>query len=104
MTQTHSHSGTASNTTDCFRTFIGCTVKGLIIGGLPRGNMEISRGCHSLVFECGWAFTFSSHGTYWVESPDDVRFAVLEAKHNLEHTQMELKAILDLAGVEMRPQ
>jgi hypothetical protein len=84
----HEH-GVTSNTDDVFRSFIGCTVRGLIINREER----------VLVFQCGWGLTFNVvHGSYWVESPEDVERKLSRAKDGLRNTQKELQDILKLAG------
>ena len=84
----HNH-GTTSNTPDCFRTFIGCRVKGMLR----------DRDGYMLVFECGWALAFNTlHGSYWVESSEEVKIKLRESEQILRNLQEETKNILALAG------
>lgn len=90
MNKKHNH-GVTSNTTDCFSTFIGCSVKGVIN----------HRSEHTLVFECGWGLTFSGeHGSYWVDSPEEVQRKLWHARRSYEANTKELRGLLKLAGEE----
>ena len=94
----HNH-GVASNTTDCFRTFIGCTVKGLLKDALPVGFNDDST--HTLIFEGGEGLTFSAKGTFWTESVDEVQRAIRLSRTRLEASKKELEGILSLAGEQL---
>jgi|ERR1051325_864971 hypothetical protein len=95
----HDHSS-GSNNSECFRTFIGCTVKGLLKNALPIGRPDLAAGCKTLVFECGWGLTIASNGSYWTESPEEIQRAIAIQKVRLAKTNHEIKHILELAGVK----
>ena len=88
----HDHS-TTSNTNEVFRTFIGCTVKGLV-------GQRTSDGHYAdvLVFECGWGLAINYNGANWTLNPGEVSRLIREAKSNLKDNQRELEHILRLAG------
>jgi len=88
----HNHNAVA-NTDECFRTFIGCRVKGLV--------REITfEGHHAniLVFDCGWSLAFNSNGAHWVVDPEKTLRLIKKAKEELEQNQRELKYIYKLTG------
>lgn len=92
MNTKHDHS-TTSNTDEVFRTFIGCTVKGLV-------RERTSNGEHAniLVFDCGWGLAFNSNGAHWAEDPDKVNSLLGRTKKELQDRQRELKYLLKLEG------
>lgn len=93
----HDHHCTA-NTTQCFRTFIGCRIKGLLKNILPIGRPDLAAGNKTLVFECGWGLTIASNGSYWTESPNEIAKAISVTKDNLSNTKAEIEGVLGLAG------
>jgi len=74
----HNHGATA-NTLDSLITFSGCKVKGAIPG--HKG--------YTLLFTCGWGFTFTYKGAFWVEAPDEVADMI-----------RDLKTQLSMAGID----
>lgn len=88
----------ASNTKDCFREFIGHTVKGVLFDALPVGRGDLQGGNKTLVFDDGRGLTFAHNGSYWIDSADDVKRAIAITKGMLEAAQRDAKAILALAG------
>lgn len=84
-----------ANTKDCFDTFLGLTVKGVLFGGLQG----LEGDTKTLIFEDGRGFTFCSTGAYWVTSRAEVERAVRKAQQELEATDKRLREVLDLAGV-----
>lgn len=91
MKSEHKHGGTASNTMECWSTFIGCTVRGVVRNASPEGSK-------TFVFDCGWGLTVFHTGTFWVESPEDVRRMVDRVKDDLTARTNELAEISRLAG------
>lgn len=90
-----SNDTTTSNTKECFDTFIGQTVKGVLFGGLHGHGSDTK----TLIFEDGRGFTFNGNGAFWVTSTEDVARAVRKASADLAATESRLKEVLDLAGV-----
>lgn len=97
----HQH-GVCSNSHETFSTFVGCTVKGFLKNCFPLGRRDLSAGTKTLLFECGWGLTVSSKGSYWVESPEDVKRAINYAKKELATAQREIRDVLALAGEPAR--
>src|SRR5437868_10973968 len=95
----HQHSCT-SNTDECFRTFIGCTIKGLLRNVLPVGRVDLQSGNKTFVFECGWGLTIAGNGSYWTESPDEIKRAISIQKEKLSENNQEIANILELAGAK----
>lgn len=88
----------ASNTRDCFSTWIGCKVVGVLFDAMPPRRKDLSGGTKTLIFEDGYGLTISSHGTFWVEKPDDIQWALREKRRELEATGAELESVLEAAG------
>lgn len=88
----------ASNCRECFQTFLGHKIIGLLFNALPLGRGDIARGTTTIIFDCGYGLTLSSHGTYWVESPDDIKSATDSKKIELSQVQKEIESVLALAG------
>ena len=88
----------ASNTKDCFREFIGHTVKGVLFDALPVGRYDLQGGNKTLVFDDGRGLTFANNGSYWIDSADEVKRAITIVKGMLEAAQLDAKDILALAG------
>jgi len=88
----HNH-GATSNTDEVYRTFIGCTVKGLV-------RQITYNGEHAdiLIFSCGWGLAFNSNGSHWIIRPDEMRRHISCALEELEASNRELEHILSLAG------
>lgn len=95
--KSHKHES-CSNLTDAFRTFIGCTVKGCLFNALPVGRADLAHGTKTLIFDCGWGLTIASNGSYWPESPEEIKRAIRRAKEQLRNTQAEIKGVLQIAG------
>jgi hypothetical protein len=89
-----------ANTRDCFSTFIGQRVKGVLFDALPVARRDLASGTKTLVFEDGRGLTISSKGTYWVESVRDVQRAIRQQEKALSTTMDELAGVLQLAGLE----
>lgn len=92
------HQGIASNTRDCFSTFIGCKVVGVLFDALPLTDRSLAAGNKTLVFDDGHGLTISSNGSYWTESPETIKRAIDQKKKELARTQDELSGVLQLAG------
>lgn len=90
----HKHSA-ASNTKEAWSTFIGCTVKGVLHGGLHGHAQDTTT---TLVFECGYGLTFCSTGAHWITQPDDVARAIRSKRDELNSRTRELQDVLALAG------
>jgi len=85
----HKHGGIASNTNQTFKTFIGCTVKGII--ELRQGVM--------MVFDCGWALNYhTDNGAHWIENPETVQRELQSARERLQDDKEKIEGILGLAG------
>lgn len=88
-----------SNTPECFRTFVGQKVVGILIDALPVNRADLNRGTKTLVFEDGRGLTIASNGSYWVERPEEVRRAIAATQRKLEDVQRDLAGTIELAGV-----
>jgi len=96
MNKEHNHA-TTSNTDEVFRTFIGCTVKGLLHDSAGSGGSTVV-----LVFDCGWGLAFFWNGNHWTEPPDAVRRILRGSKRQLTATKQELEHLLELAGEKVK--
>jgi hypothetical protein len=99
------HTGIASNTRDCFSTFIGCKVVGVLFNVLPINDREMAEGTKTLVFDDSHGLTIALNGSFWTESQDSISGAIECKKKELARAQDELRGILQLAGAlpETRP-
>lgn len=88
----------ASNTHECFTTFIGLTLKGFLRAALPLSDQSIASHTVTLVFEDGRGLTLSGNGSYWVDSVDDVKRAITRKAMDLQDVRWELQDVLALAG------
>lgn len=88
----------AANTKACIQQFIGRKVIGVLFDALPVNHADLSKGTKTLVFDDGRGLTFSSKGSFWSDSPDDVRRAVRQVRDRLSATQHDLAGVLRLAG------
>lgn len=95
----HKH-GVTSNTQECFRTFIGCRVRGFLKNALPVGRCDLAGGTKTLIFECGWGLTIAKNGSYWTESPEDIARAVEIAKRELADIKGDIEDALKVAGAQ----
>lgn len=91
----HKH-GVASNTRECFRSFLGHKVVGLLFNANALGA-GIELGTTTIIFECGYGLTVSSRGSYWVDSPEAIKRAVDSKQRDLRNTEAELREVLQLA-------
>jgi hypothetical protein len=89
----------ASNTKECVRELVGRRIVGVLFNALPLNDRSLASGNKTLVFEDGTGFTFSSNGSYWQESAENVRRAVVVEERELLAVQEDLRGVLDLAGV-----
>ena len=89
---------TASNNPECFRAFVGKTVKGVLFDALPLNNPEISSGSNTLVFDDGRGLTITHNGAFWVDSKNDVQRAVDQRLKKLRDVKFELEETLEIAG------
>ena len=89
----------ASNTVDCFRELIGRRIVGVLFNALPRGRADLSAGTKTIVMDDGRGLTISSSGTFWIESAEDVKTAVMARKVELDQTRREIAEIITLSGV-----
>jgi hypothetical protein len=87
-----------SNTRECFRTFIGQRLIGLLFNALPLGHRDLAAGTKTLVFEDGRGLTIGGNGSYWVDSADEIQRAVDERRQELNMTRGEIAEVLALAG------
>lgn len=87
-----------SNTRDCFSTFIGRQVVGVLFDALPVGRKDLAAGTKTLVFDDGRGLTISSKGTFWVESEREIERAIKSARKEMERTKADLAGVLELAG------
>lgn len=90
---------TVSNTNECFETFFGQELRGVLYGELPLGSPAIAARCKSLIFEDGRALTICTNGSFWVEHKTDVDMALRNLQMRLAKTQGELREALKLAGI-----
>lgn len=88
----------ASNHPDCFRECIGRTIKGIIFDALPRSRKDLSLGNKTLIFDDGTGLTFGSNGSYWRESSEELRLAVLDKQRAMEAAISDLRDVLTQAG------
>ena len=80
---------TTSNTKECFRTFVGKTMRGYFNTG----------GDSYLIFEDGRALVFHHEtGAYWVAQPNDVERAMWPVRQRLECETAALKDVIAAAG------
>ena len=91
----HIHNTTA-NTDECFRTFIGCKVKGLV-----REVTFDGEHANILVFDCNWGLAFNSNGSHWSVNPEKVLSLIRKARKELENNKQELENIYKLSGKEV---
>ena len=94
----HLHGSVGSNNRKVFTTFVGCTVRGVLLSALPIGRKDLNAGTKTLVFECGWGLTIGSNGSHWTEQPEEIRRAIQIVSKELAGTQAALEGILELAG------
>ena len=87
MEDVHNH-GVTSNTQECFRTFLGHTLKGLVFD---------SQDSVWLIFDCGAALVLSHHSTYWTVLPEEVKRQINYYKQKLEETKKDLQDVIFLA-------
>jgi hypothetical protein len=87
-----------SNTHECFESFIGHTIKGLLFHALPLGRRDLSCGSKTFVFECGHGLTIGDNGSFWADSPQDITRAIEIVRDKLNQSQRNLKDVLALAG------
>lgn len=88
----------ASNTTECIESLIGHSVIGVLIGALPVGRADLARGTRTLVLDDGTGFTFTSNGSFWRETAEDIRRAVAVVERDLAATKRTLEGVRALAG------
>lgn len=89
---------TTSNTRECFTTFKGQRLIGMLFNALPVSRRDLAAGTTTLIFEDGRGLTISSNGSYWVDAADEVKRAVEERQAELRATQGEIEGVLELAG------
>lgn len=89
---------TVSNTVECMRAVVGKKVIGVLVEAFPLGRRDLASGTKTFVFDDGTAFTFSTKGTFWTESKEDVKRAVENLKENVRRLQVEESGLLELAG------
>lgn len=89
----------ASNTRDCFREFVGQRVIGLMFDAMPMSRADLKAGNAHLIFEDGRALTFSSNGSYWIDSAEDVILALEDNKRRLEQLQRETSEVIAASGL-----
>ena len=78
----------ASNTKECFTTFIGQKLTGVLHDG----------GTRTLVFEDGRGLFVSKSGSFWVLHPEAVREEVERKVLELTKAQEDLRLVVELAG------
>ena len=88
----------ASNTKEAVRELIGRKVVGVLFDALPINKADLQSGNKTLVFEDGSGFTFSSNGSFWRETTNDIGRAVAILEKRLSNNQRELEGILEVAG------
>lgn len=91
---------TASNTRECFREFIGQSLKGMIFNVLPLRRCDLSKGTKTMIFEDGRGLTIAGNGSYWIDSKADVDAAIEELLFEFKRNQADLAGILAIAGVK----
>lgn len=89
---------TTSNTKDCFREFLGKTVKGVLFNALPWNRTDLAKGTKTLIFDDGRGLTIASNGSFWVDDAEEVRRAINERTIELRKTQEEISEVLSAAG------
>lgn len=89
----------ASNTKDCFRECIGKKVIGVLFDALPRNRKDLSAGTKTLVFDDKTGLTITSEGAFWLETKEEIEFAVHERRRELESCKREIEDVLQVAGV-----
>ena len=75
---------------DCFRECVGKHVKDVIFDTFPVGYQDLNSGTNTLIFDDGTALTISSMGSYWLESPEEIKRAIQELRARLERTKAEI--------------
>lgn len=88
----------ASNTRECILEIRGRKVVGVIEGLLPRGDKDIASRCISILLDDGTAFTFSSNGSFWLETKEHVSSAIRELESNLEQTRLAQADLVVASG------
>lgn len=81
------HSAPA-NQKECFRTFVGNQIKGILFDGFGE------KGSKAIIFECGWGLIIEANGTYWIEAPERVSEAIQNAADDLKQAQAEIAGLL----------
>ena len=93
------NSNPSSNTKDCFKEFFGMKLKGVLFDALPINREVISKGNKTLIFEDGRGLTFSnSNGSFWIDSKEDIDFAISSEKEKYINARKDIEEILSLAG------
>ena len=92
----HKHA-VASNSRELLSELRGHTIVGILIGELPSGSQSLAAGNRSLVLDCGYAFTFTNNGAYWLDRPDEVQRAIERIRTRLADTELEQRAVAELA-------
>jgi hypothetical protein len=83
---------TVANTKDCFRECIGKRVVGVLFDALPLNRYSIA-GSKTLLFDDGSGLTICSNGAFWLESSENIKRAVEEARAKLLQVQSDLKNV-----------
>jgi hypothetical protein len=91
-----------SNSRECFRSFTGCKIIGVLFDAFPLRRRDLQEGTQTFVFDCGHAITFASNGSFWPESDDEVRQAIEDTRERIKRDQQDAEGILKLAVPEAR--
>lgn len=88
----------AANTRECIEDIIDRRVVGCLFDALPVGRKDLARGTRTLILDDGTGFTFTSNGSFWRESAEDVARAVAAVQREWLATKRNLEGVLALAG------
>ena len=89
---------TTSNTNECFTDLIGHEVVGVLFDALPVHRGDLARSTKTLVLDDGTGLTISSNGSFWRESEEEVRRAVVSEAKRLQDVKARIKGVLQVAG------
>lgn len=87
-----------ANTRDCFSTFVGHKVIGVLFDAFPVMRRDLVTSTKTLIFDDGRGLTIASNGSFWVESPENIRSAVRQREQELRRVTDEITQVLDLTG------
>lgn len=91
----------ASNTFECFLTFRGQKMLGVLGNVWPLQSQSEGGENTTMVFEDGRGLTISSGGAHWVSSQQDVARAIQSLRSDLKKAQENIDMMKSMSMMEL---